>query len=98
MAARPALQPEFERPRRNRVGPRAAAQASGRTFPELGWPRETDSLCPKCVKEVRSRFLDGERDISTLIDGKPGEIRARSRRGRQAQDGEECKRTAASKT
>jgi uncharacterized radical SAM superfamily Fe-S cluster-containing enzyme len=48
-----------------------------RTFPELGWPRETDSLCPRCVKEIRTQILDGEKDLSTLTRGKPGEIRAR---------------------
>ncbi len=48
-----------------------------RTFPQLGWPRETDSLCPKCVKEIRTQILAGERDVSTLTRGKPGEIRAR---------------------
>ena len=48
-----------------------------RSFPTLGWPRETDSLCPKCVKEVRTQILSGERDLSLLVDGKPGEIRAR---------------------
>jgi len=48
-----------------------------RSFPELGWPRETDSLCPTCVKEVRAQILSGEKDLTTLIDGKPGEIRAR---------------------
>ncbi len=47
-----------------------------RTFPQLGWPRETDSLCPRCVKEVRTEVLAGEKDLSTLIEGKPGEIRA----------------------
>jgi 7,8-dihydro-6-hydroxymethylpterin dimethyltransferase len=48
-----------------------------RTFPQLGWPRETDSLCPKCVKEIRTQILDGEKDLTTLTRGKPGEIRAR---------------------
>ncbi|MCZ6768630.1 MAG: radical SAM protein, partial [Acidobacteria bacterium] len=24
-----------------------------KTKPKLGWPRETDSLCPKCVVEAR---------------------------------------------
>ncbi|WP_394844389.1 radical SAM protein [Pendulispora brunnea] len=48
-----------------------------RTFPQLGFPRETDSLCPKCVKAVRTEILSGERDLRTLIDGKPGEIKAR---------------------
>ena len=43
-----------------------------RTYPELGWPRETDSLCPRCVKDVRTAVLSGERDLRTLIDGKPG--------------------------
>ena len=28
--------------------------------PKLGWPRETDSLCPKCVPDVRKKILDGE--------------------------------------
>jgi tetraether lipid synthase len=48
-----------------------------RTFPPLGWPRETDSLCPRCVKEARDSILDGETDVRVLIDGKPGEIRAK---------------------
>ncbi len=48
-----------------------------RTFPELGFPRETDSLCPRCVKEIRSDILSGRRDLSELVDGRPGEIRAR---------------------
>lgn len=48
-----------------------------RTFPELGFPRETDSLCPKCVKEVRTDVLSGKTDLRTLVDGRPGEIRAR---------------------
>ena len=47
-----------------------------KTFPQLGWPRKTDSLCPKCVKEVRTEILSGERDVSYLVDGKPGEISA----------------------
>ena len=25
--------------------------------PPLGWPRATDSLCPKCVPEIGNRFL-----------------------------------------
>ncbi len=27
--------------------------------PPLGWPRTTDSLCPKCVPEIRQQILDG---------------------------------------
>ena len=48
-----------------------------RSFPPLGWPRETDSLCPTCVKEARTAILEGRADVRSLIDGKPGEIRAR---------------------
>jgi uncharacterized radical SAM superfamily Fe-S cluster-containing enzyme len=47
-----------------------------RTYPQLGWPRETDSLCPRCVKEVRAAVLSGARDVRSLIDGKPGEVKA----------------------
>src|SRR5262249_6060492 len=47
-----------------------------RTFPKLGWPRETDSLCPKCVKEVREEIVSGTRDYRALIDGNPGEVKA----------------------
>ncbi len=48
-----------------------------RTFPQLGFPRETDSLCPSCVKEVRGDILSGKRDLRDLVDGKPGEVKAR---------------------
>ena len=48
-----------------------------RTFPQLGFPRETDSLCPQCVIEVRDQILAGEADWRVLVEDKPGEIRAR---------------------
>jgi uncharacterized radical SAM superfamily Fe-S cluster-containing enzyme len=44
--------------------------------PTLGWPRETDSLCPKCIPEVRQEIIDGKKPVSLLIDSKPGEIKA----------------------
>ncbi len=47
-----------------------------RTKPPLGWPRETDSLCPICVKEARRAILNGNEPIDHLIYDKPGEIRA----------------------
>ena len=47
-----------------------------RTFPTLGWPRTTDSLCPVCVREARSAVLNGEVDLSGFIRSNPGEIRA----------------------
>ena len=44
--------------------------------PPLGWPRQTDSLCPKCVPEVRQEILDGKKDYKILINEKVGEIKA----------------------
>jgi uncharacterized radical SAM superfamily Fe-S cluster-containing enzyme len=51
-------------------------RAGERTFPTLGWPRETDSLCPICVREARAAVLGGARDLRSFIDQHPGEIRA----------------------
>jgi len=48
-----------------------------KTKPPLGWPRETDSLCPKCIPEIRKEILDGTRPLSDLMDSRPGEIKAR---------------------
>jgi uncharacterized radical SAM superfamily Fe-S cluster-containing enzyme len=48
-----------------------------RTFPQLGFPRETDSLCPQCVKEVREKIIGGEADWQHLLKGRPGEVKAR---------------------
>jgi hypothetical protein len=48
-----------------------------RSKPPLGWPRQTDSLCPTCVKEARAEILRGDADWSKLISDKPGEIKAR---------------------
>jgi len=48
-----------------------------RSFPPLGFPRETDSLCPRCVTEVREQILSGRADWKVLVDENPGQIRAR---------------------
>ena len=37
-----------------------------KTKPPLGWPRETDSLCPTCTREARQAILDGKKDVSIL--------------------------------
>jgi 7,8-dihydro-6-hydroxymethylpterin dimethyltransferase len=44
--------------------------------PKLGWPRTTDSLCPKCIPEIRQQILDGKQDVSVLVNDRPGEIKA----------------------
>ena len=47
-----------------------------KTKPTLGFPRQTDSLCPNCVIEAREAILSGEKEVSTLINDKVGEIKA----------------------
>jgi uncharacterized radical SAM superfamily Fe-S cluster-containing enzyme len=44
--------------------------------PPLGWPRETDSLCPVCVRQARQEILDGKKDYRILLNEKVGEIKA----------------------
>src|SRR5215467_4620191 len=44
--------------------------------PTLGWPRQTDSLCPGCVKEARAAIMDGKKDWRDLMHEKVGEIKA----------------------
>jgi uncharacterized radical SAM superfamily Fe-S cluster-containing enzyme len=44
--------------------------------PPLGWPRTTDSLCPRCVPEIRQQILDGKLPHEVLLNEKVGEIKA----------------------
>ena len=44
--------------------------------PKLGWPRETDSLCPKCIPDIRQQILDGKIPVEILRNEKVGEIKA----------------------
>ncbi len=48
-----------------------------KTKPPLGWPRETDSLCPRCIPEIRKEILDGKKPVEILLTEKPGEIKAK---------------------
>jgi uncharacterized radical SAM superfamily Fe-S cluster-containing enzyme len=59
-----------------RWAPGPLLKQKDRSFPKFGFPRETDSLCPGCVKEVRAQILSGEADWKVLVDGNPGEIKA----------------------
>ena len=71
------LNEKFERPSPHPSwAPGPLLKSRERTFPKLGWPRETDSLCPKCVKEVREDILSGRRKLTDLVDGRPGEVKA----------------------
>src|ERR1700744_5956963 len=44
--------------------------------PPLGWPRTTDSLCPKCIPEIRQQIIDGKLPHEILLNEKVGEIKA----------------------
>src|SRR2546421_163021 len=44
--------------------------------PPLGWPRTTDSLCPRCVPEIRQQIVDGKVPHQILLNEKVGEIKA----------------------
>ena len=68
--------------------------------PKLGWPRETDSLCPKCIPEIRQQILDGKLPVEILKNEKLGEIKANIiETRRQDPDGEGLPRyTVTSKT
>jgi uncharacterized radical SAM superfamily Fe-S cluster-containing enzyme len=47
-----------------------------KTKPPLGWPRQTDSLCPNCVREARQAIVDGKVPVEALLNEKVGEIKA----------------------
>src|SRR5580704_19301234 len=47
-----------------------------KTKPTLGFPRQTDSLCPGCVKEARDSIFSGQKDWQDLMYEKVGEIKA----------------------
>ncbi len=44
--------------------------------PTLGWPRTTDSLCPKCVPEIRQQIVNGKLPHEILLNERVGEIKA----------------------
>src|ERR1700745_3969373 len=67
--------PEGELPRPN-WAPGKMLKSYERSAPTLGFPRVTDSLCPRCVPEVRNAIIKGEMDISSLVTSHPGEIKA----------------------
>src|SRR6201998_3271868 len=74
----------FERANRIRPNPSPKPKWSDKPLlksyekskPPLGWPRSTDSLCPKCVPEIRQQILDGKLPYEVLLNEKVGEIKA----------------------
>ncbi|MFQ5792441.1 MAG: radical SAM protein, partial [Acidobacteriota bacterium] len=69
IAESPSIHPEW--------APGPLPKSYERTKPPLGWPRETESLCPRCVIDVRDAILAGKRDLSELIENNAGQIQAR---------------------
>ncbi len=61
---------------RPKWAPDVLPSATERTKPPLGWPRQTDSLCPVCVKEARSAVLSDRMHLDTFIYEHPGEVKA----------------------
>ncbi|HTQ41446.1 MAG TPA: radical SAM protein [Polyangiaceae bacterium] len=73
-----AFNARFERPSpKPGWAPGPLLKSRERSYPPLGFPRETDSLCPACVKEVRAAVLDGTAQPRSLAEGRPAEVRAR---------------------
>jgi uncharacterized radical SAM superfamily Fe-S cluster-containing enzyme len=76
----PAFQAINQRIEAKTFQPRWAAaplmKSHERTKPTFGWPRTTDSLCPTCVREARTRILSGEQAIESLVNEHVGEIPA----------------------
>ena len=59
-----------------RWAPGKMLKSHERSAPTLGFPRVTDSLCPRCVPEVRDAIINGDVEISSLMEAHPGEIKA----------------------
>ena len=57
--------------------PGRIAKSRERSVPPLGFPRETESLCPRCVPEIRKKITQREISVEELIKTHPGEIKAR---------------------
>ncbi len=74
----------FERLNRIRPNPSFTPKWSDRPLlksyekvkPPLGWPRTTDSLCPKCVPEIRQQILEGKLPVDILREEPVGQIKA----------------------
>ena len=67
--------PEGELPQ-PKWAPGRISKSRERSKPPLGFPRETDSLCPQCVPEIRKKIIQGEVGLETLLNTHPGEIKA----------------------
>jgi uncharacterized radical SAM superfamily Fe-S cluster-containing enzyme len=67
--------PEGELPH-PRWAPGRIIKSRERSAPPLGFPRETDSLCPRCIPEIRQKVIRGEMTLGEMLKGRPGELKA----------------------
>ena len=54
-----------------------------KTKPVLGWPRQTDSLCPQCVKEAREKIIGGDTEWTELASRESRRGQGRDHRARR---------------
>jgi uncharacterized radical SAM superfamily Fe-S cluster-containing enzyme len=57
--------------------PGRIAKSRERSMPPLGFPRETDSLCPRCIPDIRRKITRGEISLEELLKTRAGEVKAR---------------------
>ena len=67
--------PEGELPN-PRWAPGRIAKSRERSAPPLGFPRETDSLCPRCVPELRREIVEGRAHVDNVLKENPGQLKA----------------------
>ena len=67
--------PEGELPN-PRWAPGRIAKSRERSAPPLGFPRETDSLCPRCVPELRREIVEGRANVDIVLKENPGQLKA----------------------
>ncbi len=67
--------PEGELPQ-PKWAPGKIAKSRERSSPPLGFPRETDSLCPRCVPEIREKIVQGRQGLEILFKNSPGSLKA----------------------
>ncbi|GAF89387.1 unnamed protein product, partial [marine sediment metagenome] len=56
--------------------PGPLVRSSELELPDLGFPRETDSLCPTCVVEEREKFVQAPCELSEFVHNSNGRIKA----------------------
>lgn len=67
--------PEGELPN-PKWAPGRIAKSRERSAPPLGFPRETDSLCPRCVPELRREIVEGHANVDIVLKENPGQLKA----------------------